>query len=244
MGEVTVIHLSRLIALERRIDTVANNVANAGTTGFRSRQLSFQEYLSPAKESDADGKKERPVSLVNAGVQIFNTSQGPIEATGNPLDLAIAGDGYFVVQTPQGERYSRAGAFTLDNSGRLVTLGGQTVLSRTGPIQIAANEGPLTVASDGTLSSRQRIIGSLRLVKFNGPVQADGGNLVRAIGAPIEMAVGSIKLTVGALERSNVQTAVEMSRLSEVTQSYQLVATLLKNSQNVDDLIKLGAVPE
>lgn len=244
MGEVTVIHLSRLIALERRIDSIANNVANAGTTGFRARQLSFQEYLSPAKESDADGKKERPVSLVNAGLQISNASQGPIEATGNPLDLAIAGDGYFVVQTPQGERYSRAGAFTIDTAGRLVTLGGQTVLSRTGPIQITANEGALTVASDGTISSRQRVLGNLRLVRFNGPVQADGGNLVRAMGAPIEIAIGSIKLTVGALERSNVQTTAEMSRLSEVTQSYQLVATLLKNSQSVDDLVKLGAVPE
>ncbi len=78
MGETTIIHLSRLIALERRLDNVANNVANADTTGFRARQLSFQEYLSPAKEGEADGKRERPVSLVNAGFQYPDVSGGAI----------------------------------------------------------------------------------------------------------------------------------------------------------------------
>lgn len=242
MGE-TIIHLSRLIALERRLDNVANNVANANTTGFRARQLSFQEYLSPAKEGDADGKKERPVSLVNAGFQYSDSSGGAIQLTGNPLDVAIVGDGYFAVQTPQGERYTRAGALTIDATGRLVTMEGQPILSRNGPITIAPEERSLTIAADGTISSRQRIVGSLRLVRFDGPVQAVGSNLFQSQNAALDIPRGSVRLSVGALEKSNVQNVQELSRLSEVTRSYEQVAGLLKNSQGVDGLNKLGTVP-
>lgn len=244
MGETTTIHLSRLIALERRLDNVANNVANADTTGFRARQLSFQEYLSPAKEGEANGKRERPVSLVNAGLQYPDSAGGAIQLTGNPLDVAIVGDGYFAVQTPQGERYTRAGSLTTDATGRLVTMDGLPILSRTGPITVAPGERSLTIASDGTISSSQRTIGSLRLVRFDGPLQAMGSNLFESRSPALNIPTGSVKLLVGDLEKSNVQNVQEMSRLSEVTRSYQQVGGLLKNSQNVDDLNKLGSVPD
>jgi flagellar basal-body rod protein FlgF len=243
MGE-TIIHLSRLIALERRLDNVANNVANTDTTGFRARQLSFQEYLSPAKESETDGKKGRPVSLVDAGFQYPDTSQGAIEPTGNPLDIAIVGTGYFAVQTPQGERYTRAGALTIDTTGRLVTLEGQSILSRSGPIMIAPEESSLTVAADGTISSSRRIVGNLRLVRFDGPLLPVGSNLFQSQTPALEIPSGSVTLSVGALEKSNVQNVQEMSLLTEVTRSYEQVGALLKNSQRVDDLNKLGTVPD
>lgn len=244
MGETTIIHLSRLIALERKLDSVANNVANADTTGFRARQLSFQEYLSPAKEGETDGKKERPVSLVDAGFQHLDASQGAIQPTGNPLDVAIVGTGYFAVQTPQGERYTRAGALTIDAAGHLVTIEGQPILSRTGPITIAPEERTVTIAADGTVSSRHRVVGNLRLVQFDGPLLALGSNLFQRQTPPMEIPPNSVKLSVGALEKSNVQNVIEMSRLSEITRSYEQVGRLLKNSQSVDDLNKLGTAPE
>ena len=244
MGETTIIHLSRLIALERRLDNVANNVANADTTGFRARQLSFQEYLSPAKEADTDGKKERPVSLVNAGFQYPDSVQGAIQPTGNPLDVAVVGTGYFAVQTPQGERYTRAGALTIDATGRLVTMEGQPILSRSGPITIAPEERAVTIAADGTISSRQRIVGNLRLVRFDGPLLAVGSNLFQGQTPALDIPPGSVKLSVGALEKSNVQNVQEMSQLGEVTRSYEQVGALLKNSQSVDSLNKLGIVPD
>ena len=105
-------------------------------------------------------------------------------------------------------------------------------------------EGALTIASDGTVSSRQRVLGNLRVVRLNGPVTALGSNLFQSDAAPVEISASAIKLSVGALENSNVQTTVEMSRLSEITRSYQLVGALLKNSQNADDLNKLGTVPD
>ncbi len=95
---------------------------------------------------------------MNAGFQYPDVSGGAIQLTGNPLDVAIVGDGYFAVQTPQGERYTRAGALTTDATGRLVTMEGQPILSRTGPITIAPEERSLTIAADGTISSRQRIL--------------------------------------------------------------------------------------
>ena len=138
MGETTLIHLSRMVALERKLGVIAQNVANANNSGFQARELSFQEYLKPEKGTDETGNKERPLSLVAPRLQFGNLSQGALAQTGNPLDVAIRGAGYLVVQTPQGDRYTRAGALTIDNSGRLVTLAGQPVLGKTGAIRFPA----------------------------------------------------------------------------------------------------------
>lgn len=120
MGESTLVHLSRMIALERKLDVVSRNVANSESTGFRARELSFREYLKPEKGVDETGKRERPLSLVDPRFQFSNSSQGAILPTDNPLDLAIQDEGYFVVRTAQGDRYTRAGALTIDSlSGAL-----------------------------------------------------------------------------------------------------------------------------
>lgn len=100
---------------------------------------------------------------------------------------------------------------------------GQPILSRSGPITIAPEERSLTIAADGTISSRQRIVGSLRLVRFDGPLQAEGSNLFRSQTPALDIPTGAVKLSVGALEKSNVQSVEEMSRLSEVTRSYEQV---------------------
>ena len=97
------------MVLRRRLDVAANNVANVETTGFRAQQLSFQEYLKPEKGNEIGIKPERPLSLVDAAFTFTTSSAGAIRNTGNPLDLAINGNAYFVVQTPQGERYTRDG---------------------------------------------------------------------------------------------------------------------------------------
>lgn len=134
MGETTLIHLSRMVALERKLDVLARNVANANTVGFRSREISFRDYLKPEKNVDENGKRERPSSLVDHGFQLSNSSQGALQPTGNPRDLAINGEGYFVVKTEQGDCYTRAGTLTIDGSGRIVTLSGEPVVGkRTAP---------------------------------------------------------------------------------------------------------------
>lgn len=246
MGETTLIHLSRLIGLERKLDVLARNVANANTAGFRSRELSFREYLKPEKEVDENGKKERPSSLVDSRFQFNNASQGALQPTGNPLDLAIHGEGYFVVRTAQGDRYTRAGTLTVDGSGRIVTLAGEPVLGKNGPLQVPQNDGEVSVAADGTVSTKRTVVGQLRVVSFTNPklLQPAGENLLRTDQSPFNLAPGQVRLTSGALEKSNVETTREMSRLAEIVRSYELVGRLLKNSQAADDLNKLASVPE
>lgn len=131
MGETPLIDLSRLMALRRKLDVAAN----IETTGFRAQHLSFQEYLALPKDQKVGAKRERPLSLVDAGFAFTSTSGGSIQMTGNPFDVAIDGNAYFVIQTDQGERYTRDGSFSLDGAGRLVTLDGRLEQTRSsGPI--------------------------------------------------------------------------------------------------------------
>lgn len=246
MGETTLIHLSRLIALERKLDVVAHNVANSNSTGFRARELAFREYLKPEKGVDETGKRERPLSLVDPRFQFGSSSQGALQPTGNPLDVAIQGEGYLVVRTAQGDRYTRAGALTIDSSGQIVTLAGQPILGKSGPIQIPSKDGEVSIASDGTVSTKRAILGQLRLVRFadRERLQPAGESLLRTDQPPIELGSGQATLVSGALEQSNVATTREMSRLAEITRSYEMVGKLLKSSQDPDDLNKLSNVPE
>ncbi len=154
MSETTLIHLSRLMALRRRLDVAANNVANVETTGFRAQQISFHEYLKPEKGEEIGIKPERPLSLVDAAFAFTNTSAGAIRTTGNPLDLAIKGNAYFVVQTSQGERYTRDGSFSLDGTGRLVTMDGQPVLADSGTVNVPVQAGAININAGGRISTK------------------------------------------------------------------------------------------
>lgn len=246
MGETTLVHLSRLIALERKLDVVAHNVANSNSTGFQARELTFREYLKPEKGLDEAGKKERPLSLVDPRFQFSTSSQGALQPTGNPLDVAIQGEGYLVVRTGNGDRYTRAGALTIDSAGRIVTLAGEPILSKNGPLEVPSKDGEVTIASDGTVSTKRAILGQLRLVRFadRERLQSAGESLLQTDQPPIELGSGQVSLVSGALEQSNVSSTREMSRLAEITRSYEMVGKLLKSSQDSDDLNKLSNVPE
>lgn len=246
MGETTLIHLSRMVALERKLGVIAQNVANANNSGFQARELSFQEYLKPEKGTDETGNKERPLSLVAPRLQFGNLSQGALAQTGNPLDVAIRGGGYLVVQTPQGDRYTRAGALTIDNSGRLVTLAGQPVLGKTGAIRIPADANDISVSADGVISTKRTVLGQLRLVGFARPelLRPVGDSLLQSDQAPFELGAGQANVVSGVIEKSNVETSREVSRLEEVVRSYEMVGRLLKSSQDVADINKLGNVPD
>ena len=192
MGETTLIHLSRVIALERKLDVTAQNVANANTTGFRARGMSFREYLKPEKGVDESGMRERPLSLADPRFQFTNMSQGAIERTGNSLDLAIDGSGYFVVQTAHGERYTRNGALVLDGSGRMQTMDGEPIVGKSGPLKIPLNEGEISISSDGMGSTKKRVVGQLRLVSFARPelLLPSGSSLLRSDQPPTDLAAG------------------------------------------------------
>jgi len=244
--ETTLIDLSSMMALRTKLDIAANNVANLETTGFRAQQVSFQEYLAPVMGQEVGAKRERPVSLVHAASAFTTSAAGAVRTTENPLDFAIDGNAYFVIRTDQGERYTRDGSFTLDETGRLVTMDGQPVLADNGVVMVPLKAGEITVDSSGQISTKQGTLGRLRLVSFSKQtsLQAEGGNLFRSNQPPDETKAESVKILQGAVEHSNVQATFEMSRLAEINRSYEIASKLLKDTQTVDDLNKLANVPE
>ena len=138
MENTLLIGLSRQVTLERQMDVIANNVANVNTNGFKADRSLFQEYLMPtAREDNFAPGRDRRLSHVLDRATFHDFAQGSPDQTKNPLDVAINGDGFFVVQTPEGERYTRDGSFQIDSQGCLVTSDGSPVMSNAGEITFA-----------------------------------------------------------------------------------------------------------
>jgi flagellar basal-body rod protein FlgF len=221
------IALSRQMVLRNKMDVVANNIANASTPGFKAELMLMSEVELPA---------ERGVDL--SYVQDFATardfSPGPLRATGNDLDLAIQGDGFFAVQTPDGVRYTRVGRFQLNADGTLVTSQGYPVLAGGGPVTLNPDDGPVHVAEDGSISTdraiggqQQQVAGKLDLVDFadRAKLTPSQDNLFDANGQQATPATG--KIAQRMLEDSNVRPIIEMTSLIEVTRTYQSIQRFL-----------------
>jgi flagellar basal-body rod protein FlgF len=222
------VSLSRQMALARELDVIANNVANVGTNGFKARSARFAEYISPTAKADTFPTMDRRLSYVIDKGTPIDLSGGMIERTGNPLDVALQGDNYLVVQTAQGERYTRAGSLEINGRGQLVTQAGQPVLGDGGPIVFGSTESNARIATDGTVSSDQGQRGKLRIVRFDNPraLASDGANLFSSTAAA-QPAGPQARLETGAIERSNVKAVVEMTRLVEVQRAYQTLSAMM-----------------
>jgi flagellar basal-body rod protein FlgF len=250
MENASLIGLSRQVVLARELDVIANNIANITTTGFKADGSLFEEYLSSHARAAGTGGR---VSYVQDRGVWHNMSQGPIERTGNPLDLAIEGKAFFAVQTARGERYTRNGALQIDATGQLVTGEGDAVLGESGPIVFQPNDKAITIGPDGTVSVREgnnkndTVRGKLRLVDFANPqaLQKDGGSTFAAVNGATPQPAAQSSIVQGAVEKSNVRGVVEMSRMIEITRAYTQVATLLQQQgdQSQQAIDKLAEVP-
>lgn len=216
MSNTLTIALTRQMAMEHKMDVLANNLANASSTGFKSEQLLFVEYLSKPDENGS-------ISLVQDLSVIRNYGQGPLRKTNNPLDVAVNGKGWFAVDTPQGRFYTRDGAFRLDASGQLVTGNGDLVLNRSGePIVFTPDETNIEIAKDGTIStSAGRKEGRLGVFTFadENVLEKVGGNLYSTLETPQK----AIDATVvqGMIEQSNVQSIIEITNMIAALRAYQ-----------------------
>lgn len=239
MSDKKIIGLSRLVTLRQQLDAVARNVANQTSTGFKSGHLRFQEYLTKASEDDVPSSPMR--SLV-AATQFIDFSPGSIKPTGNPLDASIVDDSFFVVETPTGPRYTRVGAFTLDNEGRLVTLGSMPVLTSIGRLVVSQRDAALSIGADGSISTAQGTIARLRLVRFDDrrKLKMEGDGLFSAAVPAIDVPSAQVRLSAGALETSNVKPVEEMSKLIAATRAYELVAQVILKDEAKDELKKLA----
>jgi flagellar basal-body rod protein FlgF len=250
MENALLIGLSRQMSLRREMEVVSNNIANINTTGFKGDTAIFEEYLMPGASADQFARPDRKLSYVVDRSTWHDMGQGPMQQTGNPLDVAIDGNAFMVVQTPRGERYTRNGALQINSTGQLVTSEGFRVLGDGGPIQFQTTDKEILIARDGQISTPEGTRGKLRLVKFDGAVQRltkDGGSTFAAPQGvqPVQVTPEERHVLQGSLERSNVRSVIEMTRMIEVTRAYSSVATMLQNQGEMrkSAVEKLAEVP-
>jgi flagellar basal-body rod protein FlgF/flagellar basal-body rod protein FlgG len=250
MENTLLVGLSRQVALSRELDVVANNLANMNTTGYKADGSLFEEYLSSkARAAPTDSR----VSFVQDRGVWHDMSQGALDRTGNPLDLAIDGKGYLVVQTPAGQRYTRNGALKTDATGQLVTSEGYPVLGDNGPIVFQQTDHQVQISRDGTISVREGASnadaarGHLRVVTFANPQQLQkyGSSSFTAIQGAQPQPAQDAGIVQGSIEQSNVRSVVEMSRMIEITRSYTQVAGILQQQGDMgqQSIDKLADIP-
>ncbi|WP_375463965.1 flagellar basal-body rod protein FlgF [uncultured Methylobacterium sp.] len=234
MQNALLVGVSSQAALQRELDVIANNMANVSTTGFKGRSTRFQEYLMPTASADSFSGSDRRLSYVIDQGTALDLGQGAIEPDGNPVHVAIQGEAFFAVKTPQGERYTRNGAFEVDAQGTLVNSDGYAVQGEGGPITINAQETGLSIGPDGTVSTNLGVRGRVRLVTFANPQRLTnaGANLYTSTDQPQAAGIKG-RLESGALERSNVKPVLEMTRLMDVNRAYAMVSSVITR---LDDL--------
>ena len=197
--------MTGLIARTQALDLSATNLANAQTPGYRSEQEYFRSVLLGPDAHDSQlGETVNNFGLI--GGDRLNLGQGALEPTGNPLDLAIEGEGFFMVQTPQGPRYTRDGGFHRTPTGQLVTEAGDLVLSATSQT-IAVPPGQVTIGSDGTVSVAGGVVATVGVFTFpkGTELTPEGANRYRAPEPEIVQPVLAKNMTLhqGAIENAN-----------------------------------------
>jgi flagellar basal-body rod protein FlgF len=217
MDNPAYVALSRQTGLDRAMQVVANNIANMSTTGFRREGVIFAEMLQDLPENPGT------LAMTAARVRRTDMAQGALRLTGGTLDFALEGPGFFLVETPAGERLTRAGAFARSPEGELVTLDGFSVLDSGGaPVFMPPEAAKLSVAADGTIDADGVPIGQIGIVEAADPaaLTREGGQLFVPAGEllPAE----NTRLVQGALEEANVDPVLEMTRMIEIQRAYEL----------------------
>jgi len=215
--------LTRQSGLMQEMQVVANNIANVSTTGFRREGVVFAEYVKRLEG-------EPSLSMANASARNIDLTQAGLTQTGGAFDFAIQGDGFFMVETPNGPRLTRAGSFTPSDLGELVNADGHRLLDQGGaPIFVPPDAGVVGMAQDGTLSAGGKPLGRVGLWQPADPndLRHEGGTLFAASGA-VDPADGA-QILQGFVEDSNVDPVSEIARMIEVQRAYEMGQTFLDN---------------
>ncbi len=228
MQDSLYVALSAQVALERRLTTIADNVANASTVGFRATQVKFEEVLTgPLSDSTA---------FVRTGGTYLSTAKGGFKQTGAELDFAIRGDAWFSLQSPDGQIMTRDGRFSLTPEGQLVSVEGYPVLDAGGsPLQINAAAGPVVVSGDGFIRQNGQQVGALGLFEFDpGPnfVRYGNSGVVATGSAEAVVDLASAGVVQGFVEDSNVNPVLEMSRLIMVQRAFEGASAAIKQTES------------
>jgi len=229
MENTSYIALSKMSAMRRQMDVLANNLANMNSNAYKGERVMFEEYLSRGN-TNLDTRQNRFSFVTDTGV-LRNFATGKLNNTGNPFDLAITGPGYLSIDTPQGRRYTRDGHLRLDEDRRLVTAGGHPVLDNRGrEIVFPPNENnPPAIAADGTITVGANQLGKIDLVTFeNEQGLRKTAQGMFATDLEPEVAPASSTIAQGMLEGSNIEPIIEMTNMIDLLRYYQ-------NTQNLID---------
>lgn len=205
--------------LQRSMAVIANNMANVNTSGFKAEQMLAVDQEVASQRSTVDGLVS--TAFVRDVASVRDPSDGRLDVTDNPLDVALRGEGYFVVTTPDGDRYSRDGHFRLDANGQIVTEDGFALQAQGGsPLVLGPTDATLSIARDGTVSSESGNLGKIRVVQFSDPtaLQPVGAGLAASDTPPQDVLVP--EMVQGMIERSNVEPINEMERMIRVQRAY------------------------
>jgi flagellar basal-body rod protein FlgF len=227
--------LSGQMALQRRMETIANNVANATVAGFRAEQTKFEATLSDAATES--------VAFASPGDSYIDRTPGQLIPTGNPLDMAVQGDAWFAIQTPSGQVYTRDGRMQMAPDGSLQSITGYAVLDVGGaPLQVDPNGGPIQIARDGMITQNNRQIGAVGLFTIDPQAKLtryENSGVIPDKPATAALDFGHLAIQQGHIESSNVNPMAEMSQLILVSRSYEAVSNSINQSQDsLEEAIK------
>ncbi|MCG6552314.1 MAG: flagellar basal-body rod protein FlgF [Candidatus Magnetominusculus sp. LBB02] len=218
---------SGMVVKQRQMDLVSNNLANSATFGYKQDRVSFKDvYVSEINGVKQQGDQR---DMTNTDVYYTDQSEGAFQSTGNPLDVAISGDGYFSVE---GNKYTRAGNFSLDTDGYIVTKSGDRVLGANGPIQIqTGNIQDIQIGQDGAISVNNQAVDKFSVVTFADKknLAKQGNNFFVSKDEPLE---STAQVNQGVIESSNVNVIQEMVTMIELLREYE---TQQKVVQTFDD---------
>jgi flagellar basal-body rod protein FlgF len=215
---------SRLVAQQRAMDVIAGNIANANTPGFKAERVLFSDWLN-----SQSAPPERSVAYTQDRATWREQHAGTLTHTGNPLDLALTSDGYFTVNTPRGPRLTRDGRFGLMPSGTVADSAGDALLDSNGqPVQLSPSDTQITIAGDGTISSENGQLAKIGIVQPNDAMQlsAEGNTLFRSGSATAPVKVPGV--VQGAVEDSNVQPVLEVTRMMDGERQFQFVIQFMQ----------------
>lgn len=215
--------LSRQSGLMREMRVIANNIANQSTAGYRQEGLVFSEHVTRVGD-------DQSISMARGNTRNTSFLPGTMTQTNGAFDLAIEGGGFFLVDTPQGQRLTRAGNFSPNSAGDLVTMDGYRVLDAGGaPVFIPPDAKGISIAGDGTLSAEGRPLGQIGLFSPIDPVgmTREDGVLFRADAGVEPMLEG--RILQGFLENSNVDPIGQIARMIEVQRAYEMGQKFLEN---------------
>lgn len=213
--------LARQTGLMQEMQAVANNLANSSTTGYKSDRAIFAEFMAKAGPNSPD------LSMGGLAAHAFDLEQGGLRFTGGKFDLAIQGEGYFLLETPRGQMLSRAGAFQLNEQSQLIDSAGNQVLNAGGgAISIPEDARIVSITGDGTISADGQIVEQVGIVVPNGQLMRETNTMFSAEEGYQQ--AEEPRLVQGALEQSNVQPVLEVARMIEVQRAYEAGQAMLE----------------